>query len=113
MEEIIKIVSEHNLKMSGNKKNVLTSLIWIICALSPVLMLSFNTESIVLQIIISTAFSLMILIFCAAFIYFMLKDPERLQSEKYQLEKRRLDIAAQKNEKQLGESQNVEVLDKE
>ena len=86
MEEIIKIVSEHNLKMSGNKKNVLTSLIWIICALSPVLLLSFNTESIVLQIIISTAFSLFALIFGFAYLYFMFKDPERLQSEKYQLE---------------------------
>ena len=85
MEEIIKIVSEHNLKMSGNKKNVLTSLIWIIGVLSPVLLLSFNTESIVLQIIISTAFSLFALIFVFAYLYFMFKDPERLQSEKYHL----------------------------
>ena len=42
MEEIIKIVSEYNLKMSGNKKNVLTSLIWVICALSPIRMISMK-----------------------------------------------------------------------
>lgn len=83
MEEIIKIVSEHNLKMSGNKKNVLTSLIWIIGVMTTALLVSFKIESVVLQIIISTAFCLMVLIFCAAFIYFMLKDPERLQSEKF------------------------------
>ena len=87
MEEIIKIVSEHNLKMSGNKKNVLTSLIWVIGVMTTALLVSFKYESTILQIFMMIVFSIMIIAFFIAFYYFMIKDPERLQSEKYQLEK--------------------------
>lgn len=86
MEEIIKIVSEHNLKMSGNKKNVLTPLIWVLGILG--VGLSFSCilfENAMLQIFMCVTFSIVFIIFLVAYWYFLIKDPDRLQSEKYEI----------------------------
>lgn len=40
--------------------------------------------------------SVPIVIFCIGFIYFMLKDPDKLQSESYQIQKRALELISQK-----------------
>ena len=93
MEEIVKILSEHNAKMSGGKKNVLSPLIWAFSVVLMALLVSahLRIDTTIVYVLIGVL-CLIVVAFTVGFFYFMIKDPERLQSEKYRIEKKRLDI---------------------
>lgn len=98
MEEIVKILSEHNAKMSGGKKNVLSPLIWAFSVVLMALLVSahLRIDTTIVYVLIGVL-CLIVVAFTVGFFYFMIKDPERLQSEKYRIEKKRLDIEARKD----------------
>ncbi len=111
MEDIIKILTEQNARITGRKRTVLSPLLWLLGIIIPATLCAFHFDFFMLEIILSIMLGILFLTIIIGFFYCLIKKPDYLQSEKFRLEKRRLDIEAKKNNKKLEPVAESEVLD--
>jgi len=80
-------------------KSAMLPILWIILMLVPLVSISiFIGGTSLLISIITTLFAASVLVGLAAYVYFGLKDPDRLQSEEYQFKKHTLAYIRERGE---------------
>ena len=98
---------------NGHKKNAMSSINWVISFVQLLLMIGImKGASIWIQIFSAVVMVLLIIFYCGVYVYYMLKAPDRLQSESYNLQKQSIDTLTNieknnKNELRLDENQPV------
>lgn len=91
MQPLLHSFMEHA-QAQGARKNALASLGWLIALLLPAMMVSLYLDLATAFIVILVgAFCVAFVLFVAAYIYFMLKNPDALRSEKYVISKMVID----------------------
>ena len=91
MVQVLHDVTAHA-RTQGSRRNALASLGWLIGLLLPAMIVSVSLDlPTPFVVILVIAFGLVLVLFVAAYIYFMLKNPDALRSEKYVISKMVID----------------------
>lgn len=96
---------------TAKHKSAVQPILWSFVLLCfPCFFLATNTTYRILQISLVIIGAVPVLLFTVAYLYFMIKDPERLHSEEYQLRRRVLDILVTKGGKIKTKEVNIGLI---
>lgn len=110
MEDLIKILSE-NASIAGKKRTTVTPLLWAVVSVMSGAIASYSNGLADIAMVLTIVLCVMVVAFLVAYFYFMFTKPDYLQSEKYRLEKKRLDIARRKGNVSIETSSDLAALD--